>query len=159
MKPIATFSEGRFSGKRFYNLSSDKIRVAGKVFLQNEFDIVLQLNTINPDFSIIRIRDKAFWSGIWLMLGASLVHALLTTVFGVTYEYKVLGAFIVIGLAGAVLCLATFRKIEFYSFKNLAGITVLDIARSGSEKSKFDSFIKKLVHAIDQSKQVAEPVA
>jgi hypothetical protein len=65
-----------------------------------------------------------------------------------------------IGMAGFILSVATYRKVEFLRFKNKAGLTVLDIARSGKHAAEFDSFVDTLIkhigHHEEQPKQSIE---
>ncbi len=53
-----------------------------------------------------------------------------------------------IGLAGLALSLATMRKTEFARFVNEARVVVLDIARSGKDRNRFQEFTGLVVTQI-----------
>ncbi len=155
MEPIATYSEKRFSGKRYFELYPEKVHVQGKVFLQNDFDINIELKKLSPDYQKLRVREKAFWAGIWMVTIPLLLLEILTSVFSVTFANPIIGLMIVFPISGILLCVATFRKVEFYSFSNSSGIAVLDIARAGKDKEKFEAFVEQLIGCIKESKNNA----
>jgi uncharacterized membrane protein YqjE len=152
MEPIATYSESRFSGKRDFELYTDKLQIKGKVFLKSDFETLIELNNIKPHFEKIRVREPAFMGGVGMVLAALLIMFILHSVFDVLITNKVMGFMIILVVSGFLLCAATFRKVEFYRFKNLSDTVVLDIARSGKDKNRFDSFVEKIISCINGSK-------
>ncbi len=139
-EPIATYREERFDGKRFFELFADRVRIRGKVQLQSDFDTVIPLSTLHPTPSRIRIRNKGFWHGIWMLLGAIMLDTFLITPLRVppeNFAIMLVGAF---GFAGFVTALLAARKIEFIFFNSTAGIPILDFARKGPDAAKLDAF-------------------
>ena len=57
-------------------------------------------------------------------------------------------------MAGLIFSAATFRKVQFFRFKNQAGVTVLDLARSGKHAAELDAFIDALVKQIEVARSI-----
>jgi len=53
-------------------------------------------------------------------------------------------------MTGIILCIATIRKVEFYTFINISGTPVLSIARPKKDRNYFDAFISHLVTSIKE---------
>ena len=47
--------------------------------------------------------------------------------------------------------LGTARKVEFITFANIAGVHVLDFARSGPDVANLDSFVQRVRTAISNA--------
>ena len=152
MEPLATYSEKRFEGCRKYELFEDKIRVKGNVSTRSDFEVALDLKDINPEYSIVRLRSTFWVPGLCIIIISTIIAVILSKVYRMTVEDFWMGLTLVMPVAGIILILATFKKVEFYSFRNSSGLTVMDIARSGNEKDKFDGFIEKLIDCIKASK-------
>ncbi|MHC4741891.1 MAG: hypothetical protein ACYS8Z_08280 [Planctomycetota bacterium] len=148
-QPVATYSEKRFSGKRNYTLYPGKVRVEGKVGLGNYFDAVVDVKNMRSDYDRIRIREKGFFAGIWLIVASFLAIAALASVFNVSFDHVFMVMMACCGMAGLVLCASTFRKVEIYTFKNSSGVPVLSIARNRKDSRQFDLFIEQLIKYID----------
>jgi len=153
MDPIATYAETRFSGKRQFELFSDTIRVRGKTFLKSDFDSTIPLKSLNPDFSRLRVRESAFVWGMWLIIIAALLGGILVAGFKLPADHILVVLVTIQPVAGLAFCLATFRKVEFYCFQNDSGVTLLDVARAGKEKDRFDDFAGSLTAAIRTSRE------
>ena len=141
-EPIATYREQRFDGKRVFELFADRVRICGSAQLSSEFETSIPLATLNPTPMRIRIRNKAFWSGLWMLLGTVVLDTVLVSSFHVPPESFSVGLIGCIGMGGFVLMLATARKVEFISFTSTAGVHVLDLARSGPDARNLDSFVE-----------------
>jgi hypothetical protein len=59
---------------------------------------------------------------------------------------------IAFGIVGFVLAGLSLKKIEFVQIRSLAGVRVLDIARSGPERHNFDRFVEALIQQIKNEK-------
>ncbi len=148
METIATYSEQRFDGKRTFTLLSDAVLVRGSATLTAEFETRIPLSSLDPNYSTLRFRNRNFWAGLWMMLVSFLVCAVLVSGFHMSWTTMPPGMVACIGIGGFLLCLATGRKVEFIRFTTQAGIVVLDLARSGPERGKLDSFIDALTKQI-----------
>ena len=56
--------------------------------------------------------------------------------------------FIACGIIGLWLVGITFKRIEYAQFRSRAGVVVLDVARSGPERHRFDGFVETLIWQI-----------
>lgn len=147
MNPIATYTEARFDGKRTFHLFEDKVIVRGKATLGGDFETAIPLASLTPSFARLRSRHRAFFGGIWIMVGSSIL-AYVVGAISQKNSSEVVGFFCALGIAGLVLLLATAKKVEWVQFNTDAGVTVLTIARAGKEKDKFDSFVEALTSQI-----------
>lgn len=152
MEPVATYSEDLFSGKRLFTLYPDHVHIQGKAYLKNDFIVDVELKNLDPHYSQIRVRDSGFWAGVWIILGAVMMAEILSRVFHVDLTNPVLGFFATLPIAGLLLCIVTFRKIECYSFINTSGVLALTIARSRKNSQAFDTFIAQLIGFINALK-------
>jgi hypothetical protein len=144
MEPIAIYSEVRFEGSRTFTLFPDKVIVRGKRSLQSEFETTMSLAMLDPNPDKLHFRNKSFTHGMLAATVSFVACTVLVSGFHMpltTTPPTLLG---VMGIAGVLLMVATWTKIEFARFKNKDGIVVLDIARAGKDASKFDSFIVAL---------------
>ena len=141
-EPIATYRETCFDGKRVFELFPDRVRIRGSVQLTSEFEISIPLAVLNPNPMRIRMRNKAFWSGLWMLLVAVVLDTVLVSSFHIPAESFSVGLIGGIGMGGGLLMLATARKVEFITFANIAGVHVLDFARSGPDAANLDSFVQ-----------------
>jgi hypothetical protein len=157
MEQSLIYLETRFSGRRRFELHPDKICIQGKTFLISDFDISVKLKDLDPNYQRLRVREKAFVSGIWLIIVPLITAEILHSAFKVSFENPVMGLMFCFSVCGAVTCVATFRKVEFYQFKNSSGIAVLDIARSGKDKKHFDKFVEQLVSCIKHLENPGAP--
>jgi hypothetical protein len=56
-----------------------------------------------------------------------------------------------LAFCGMLLALATIRRVEWASFKTVAGQERLNIARAGPDRARFESFVEALSAAISAS--------
>ncbi len=155
MNPISTYSECSFNRACHYELYPDKLHVTGKVFLRNEFDVTFELKNLNPIHQKIKVRNNNFLAGLGMSSVSAILLLILVSVFHVKFDSLV---FVIIScaiVAGLLFCASTIKKVEYYRFTNLSDINVLDIARTGKDRQKFDEFITQLVDAIRKSKVMA----
>jgi hypothetical protein len=144
MDVIDTYHEVRFDGCRNYELYADRVVVKGKQSLGQEFESVVMLSTLQPIVSKVRARSKGFGQGIAMALVAGvLVQS------GLVSPVSYWGGFvIVLGISGVLLTLATAKKVEWAYINTKAGVLALTIARSGKEKTKFESFVQSLIKQV-----------
>ena len=133
--------------------------MTGKVLLEQDFKVEFELKNINPVYQQIRIRDKAFWSGVIMSVLAAVVLEILHSVLEVPWSHSTAGLMLVFIVSGILLCSATVRKVEFYTFTNRSGTPEFSIARPRKNKEVFDSFISNLVAAINNAQEIREQIS
>lgn len=144
MNVVASYSEKRFDGHRVFQLLPDRVIVTGKQSLGGEFEQTIMLETIQPVINRFRTRPQGFWSGISM----AILAVTLTQGFGLHLTSYWGGLVMVLGIGGLLLSLATSRKVEWVIFRSSGGADVLTIARAGTEKNNFESFVQSLVRQL-----------
>jgi hypothetical protein len=153
MDPIATYNEARFDGKRTFELFEDKVVVRGTTTFTSDFEVSVPLARIDPDFARLRLRNKNFWMGVWIMVVAWVLASIVGEV--TDKAYHVVGILVGIGLVGILIAAATARKVEWVQFKTDGGVVAFDLARAGKEKNRLDSFVETLLAQISIAKDSA----
>jgi hypothetical protein len=154
MEPIATYSEVRFDGSRTFTLLPDKILIRGKRTLGSDLEMSIALKTLHPESDKLRARNKGFTSGMWLATFSFVTCSILVSGFHMSALTPPAGGVACICMAGILLMLATYRKVEYVRFKNDGGIAILDIARAGKNAAQLDSFIEALTKQIKVAKGI-----
>jgi len=146
------YFEKRIDGIRTFILNSDSIRIHGKNYFSLPFDVTFTLNHIDPHMKRLWVRSKFFIAGLCVLtLGLCTTFWLWQLAPETTTHWNHF-IFLLIGIIpGLTVTLACIKRIEFASFKNLQGITVFDIARSGPMKDRFDDVVLAIILAITTS--------
>jgi hypothetical protein len=153
MQPIASYQERRFDGQRNFELFAEHLTVKGRQTFGAEFETTIPLYTLSPALSHLRTRDRGFWSGIVMILIA--ISLLQSGALLITSYWGGLAAVMVV--AGALLSIATARKVEWVQISSRAGFLSVTIARAGPDKSTFDKFINSLLEQIKTSDKHNRP--
>src|SRR5262249_12666342 len=124
------------------------IRVSGSRTLQSNVDTTIPLSRIDPRVIRLHIRHPAFWWGFGGALVSFIACEVLVSGFKLSPFESAFGLLFGVGLSGVALCLATLRKTEFARFESDAGVPVLDIARAGPDRERFDDFVNRLLEQI-----------
>jgi hypothetical protein len=148
MDPIATYIERRMDGRREFSLSSDEILVVGKRLLGANYEVRIPLKSIEPTISRLFIRSTFFLAGACSALGSTFICITMWSIEPSWLSFWPNWIFVATGIAGFVLAALTFKRVEFASFQSQAAVRVLDIARSGPERHKFDEFVNSVVRQI-----------
>ena len=111
---------------------------------------------VNPAYQQIWIRDSAFWGGLAMALLSAIVLEIMRGVWNVPWSNTTLGLMLGFIVTGIILCTATIRKVNFYTFTNLSGTPLFSIARSGKEKEAFKSFVSHIVGAANIAQSFSE---
>ena len=153
MSPLATYRERRPEGRRLFELFEDAIIVRGKNYLEHEFETPIALHTLVSAHGWIKTRSAGFWVTLPV---AFLISVVLTAVVGSFLqdtEYLLIGI-VSAGLVALFLTLfLLFRKIEFATFQNGQGQTVLTVGCAGPDKAQFAEFVKLLAQQIEKKRQ------
>ena len=107
---------------------------------------------LRPEPDKLWIRHKSFLLGVFMLLLSLAPFAVLARSFTDGSQAEKLGPCLGIGVGlsfvGFVICLKTFRKVEFARFQSHAGIVVLDVAYAGPDRARFRQFVELLVKQI-----------
>lgn len=142
MESIATYQESAGGRKVRYTLFPDTIHCVGKNPMGMEFDTVVKLSDLRPEYATTRQYGLYFF--YCLVLGV-----LLFIMASLDSEY-VLGPhmqFLALGILGLGF-LFFGRKISFVHFANHHGQILLSIARRAIDREKFDAFVRTLQEQI-----------
>ena len=151
MSLLATYRERRPEGWRLFELFEDTIIVRGKNYLEHEFKTPIALHTLDPAHGWIKARSAGFWITLPVSFLISVILTALVGNFLQGTEYLLIGI-VSAGLAALFLTLFLFfRKIEFSTFQNCHGQTVLTVGRAGPDKAQFDEFVKLLAQQIEKA--------
>jgi hypothetical protein len=156
MDAIATYSERRLGAWRKFSLYRKEILVIGGRISGHRFESRIPFASLDPTVSRVFIRSEFFLIGICLALGCTFCCLILASLSPATsWSYWPVLSIMVFGIIGFILAGLSFRKIEFIQFRSQAGVTILDVARSGPDRHNFDKFIDELVRQIQSTRNVA----
>jgi len=153
MSPLATYRERRPEGRRFFELFDDTIVVRGKNYLEHEFETPIALHTLTSAHGWIKTRSAGFWVTLPVAFLISVVLTAFVGNFLQDTEYLLIGIVAAAIVALLLTLFLLFRKIEFATFQNGQGQTVLTIGRAGPDKVQFDEFVKLLAKQIEKAHQ------
>jgi len=152
MEAIATYEAVWFEGRYRFVLLPDAIQVSGAHFLQADAELTVPLAGLQPRVDRLRVRNRSFWAGLWMALAGYFGCAVLLSGLKLSPLGFATVLFGVLGLAGVLLALATFRKVEFAQLVTEAGVPALAIARSRSNSEEYDRFVKTVPEQIQKCK-------
>lgn len=141
MEPIARYSERRFEGRRDFQLFEDRVLVIAKDSMGNESESSVMLDSLVPVLSRGRARSSAFsWAVMMVFIPLGLLQS------GTLDLYSYWGGMAFsICVAGVLVGIVTFRKIEWISLNSTVGILSLSIVKSGPDVASFDAFVERLL--------------
>lgn len=134
---IARYDERRFDGRRQFALFPDRVEVSGVSFLGGRFEERVPLQGLNAAPDRLWTRPAGFWSGIAMVIFFSIIPMGFEAIL--SWWWK--GLCWVLAAGGALLALATSRRVEWAVFRNSSGIAVLTIARVGPLRDQFEQFV------------------
>lgn len=140
MEPIARYSERRFEGRRDFQLFGDRVLIIAKDYMGSESESSVMLDSMVPVLSRGRARSSAFsWAVMMVFIPIGLLQSDTLDLFsywgGIAFS---------IGVAGVLVGIVTFRKIEWVSLNSTVGILSLAIVKSGPDVASFDAFVERL---------------
>ncbi len=148
--PLCIYHERRLEGVRVFELFPERIRVQVDRYFGPKADTTIKLCILNPSANRVWVRSKSFQTGLWLLIAAGILWVFFSGGFSRKLG-SVRSSIVTEAAVGLGLMLATFRRVEYASFTSLAGVTLLDIARSGPDKAGFDSFTQHLITQIQRA--------
>ena len=155
MKAIVTYSEVTLVGKRKYELYSDKIVIRGVGTWSYEFEQTLLLTKISPDYIRLRIRPSVVGISLAIFFLTGLASIVLVSEFAIQSR-AVPGVLGILSGSALIVAIATMKRVEYARFCSEGyGSVLLNVARSGPERNRFDSFVQALVTQIEHAKKSA----
>ncbi|MEJ1966762.1 MAG: hypothetical protein WDO56_36545 [Gammaproteobacteria bacterium] len=148
---IARYEEKRFDGKRVFELRGDHLAIVGSTALGPRFDLKVPLDALVPEPDKMWARPNGFWAGIGMLITFVMVIMGFESVLSSWWQ----GFFGVLAASGALLALATWRRVEWAVFKNVAGTPTVTIARSSARNEDFERFVDAVQAAIDTCKSAS----
>ena len=145
--PIATYLEVTSRGKRSFELHLDRVVVRGR--LAFEFESTVRLGDLRPEPNKIWLRDRAVRVAPFFLV----LSVMLLFLAAVVHLPDWLGTGMVAsGIGSLVAAIALWTKfgskIEYAQFPSHAGLILLDVGRSGSDRIQFDEFVESLIESI-----------
>jgi hypothetical protein len=147
-EPLTTYSERQIGMKRDFALYADRVIVKGEN-MRLMFETPVMLADLRPTSQKIWKRHWIFRLGL-LIIFASIVPLILFVVVRlVNPRDSAAVVFLAIGsglaIVGGTICLSARRRIEWTQYVNQYGTQILlDVARTGPEKDRYDEFIEAL---------------
>ncbi len=139
-----TYYERRFDGVRSFKIDGHLLRISGKRSLRSEFDSVIDLRAVAPQFSVLLIRHKTFFTA-FLMLVFSVGIGVVLYAMRVSNGLVIMsGAFVV----ALVLMAVTYRKQKFFQFAYKSGPVAFDVCQAGPQSAQTQSFVDGIVAVI-----------
>ena len=155
MKALNTYSEVTLAGKRKYELYSDKIVTRGIGTWCYEFEQTLALTKISPDYIRLRIRPTVAWISLTIFFLTGLLSVVLVREFAI-HSSAVPGVLGIFSGSALIVAIATMKRVEYARFCSEGyGSVLLNLARSGPERNRFDGFVQALVSQIEYAKKSA----
>ena len=149
---IAKYEERRFDGKRLFELFGDRMLVSGARSLGPRFEQRVELRSLNAIPDRLWTRPPQFWGGIAM----AVIFSTISIGFETSLPSYWKALFWVLFAAGALLALATSRRIEWAVFRNLSGLHALDVARIGPDRDHFEEFVDATQQAIIDTSRVSD---
>lgn len=157
MEPLAVYRETRFEGPRQYSVFPNHLAVSGRETFRSEFEVKVPLANLHPEYSRVRVRNRLFWLGLFLVvLGGLGVLERLSTPTGVRYEDFWAVLWVALLMAGVVLCGATWRKTAQVVFVNESGQGIVGLVERDDSQARL--FVQTLSDQISLSKRESHPI-
>jgi hypothetical protein len=144
--------------RRRFDLYKDRLVIVGKA-ANMDFETTVRLSDLNPQPNTIRVRHKWFRLACLMFLGSFFALFAAASIYKSPPERESLTLMLcstsfALFFVGSIIFGYTFRKVKFLSFKSQGGITLLDVACSGPDRERFDSFTNELIARISANQNV-----
>ena len=145
MDPIATYKEARLKEKRVFLLYDDRIYVRGSKRFEPEsgFEAEILLTSVEPGYSRVKVRGKAFFACIGIAVVSFIACAILI-VFAKDLSI-IVAAF---GLLTLIVSATLFQNVEILRFPARSGGVAFELVRSGRDTSRLDRFVDAVIRQI-----------
>ncbi len=137
-------------GRRKFELYPDRVILHIK-YPNRVAELTILLSDLRPTPNKLVIREWPFSMGIGFLLAACLLFAAGLFTTG-SNSSEILFIFAIPTLfTGTIISGYCWRKIEFASFVNRQGVSVLDVGDAGPDRGKFREFVDLLIAQISDS--------
>jgi len=140
----ARYRDSRFDGHQLFELGARDIKVSGKHFTRGKFAVTVPLWLLSPVVHRRSARPGGFSDGVVLLL-AWPVKAMLELSWSTHWG----GFLVVLGGIGAVLTLATLRRVHWAEFRTRSGTSVFSVGQAGPQRREFEAFVAEVVARIE----------
>jgi hypothetical protein len=143
------YSESSYYGRRDFILEPPHIFAKGRHTPDGtEYDCKVELHSLNPEYSRLRLRNPFLNFAIGLMAvgfcGSVYAGEKMLSGFGAALFWCAVSFLI----AGFICVLCTIRKIPAVSFQTKTGIAAIVILQAGPRKNDFVDFVDAVREAI-----------
>lgn len=143
----ANYREATSRGRRFFELFEDHIRVQVRSINVNSV-LNIPLSNLCPEPNRLFVRMFEFWVGLMLfVIGTIMTISMMAgDAMPVTLLSVIISSSCVVN--GAAISAYCVRRVEFTQFVSHTGIAMLDVARSGPDRRRYDEFVAMLKDTI-----------
>lgn len=135
------YFEKRIDGTRTFELNGGRVHIKGKNSLRADFELTIDLASVSPTYSLLRVRHRLFFYGLFVLIAALFATA-------VTQKMAVLIGSVI---AALIIIAVSWRKQTFFQFQYRTGGVAFDVCEAGPQKAHAAEFVKAVVSAIPTS--------
>ncbi len=143
------YNETRLDGKRVFKLAHDGVQVSADFVMGLSYETLVRYDQLDPTITVFRQHHKLFWPSI---IGIPL-FATTTFVFVDSFNFSLFdflpGLFAALTLISILVAMITRKRVEYARFCSSTGIPMLDIAKAGPDREKFDQYIAAIQNRIE----------
>ena len=125
--------------------------VTGSMIVGDSVETLVLFNHLSPEVLTVRRRNPTFWQSMLGLPFFCVTYYALVTRGGFTWSSLIPCCCAGIALLLAFMVCATCKKVVYARFTSLSGVPLLDIAKSGRDKSNFDDFVTQMQTAISNA--------
>jgi predicted RNA-binding Zn-ribbon protein involved in translation (DUF1610 family) len=140
IETLAEYRESRAGLRRTFLLSTSRVIVRGRQFWGDDFELPVELATLEPEPMFARTRVKWFTHSVGVLVFGSIFAGVAWLAPVVEAPASVRWGSIAAAFAGLIMLATSWRKVEYAYFIS-AGRAVLDIGRRGPDVDGFDEFV------------------
>lgn len=137
LDPMRYF-EKRIDGSRTFELDGNRLHITGSNSMRSDFELKFDLTTISPTFSVLRIRHRLCFLGLYLLIAL--------VVAGLAMDKMLIMSGGIV--AAVVVMLIGLKKRTFYQFTYRSGGVAFDVCEAGPEKRRAAEFVRAVAEAI-----------
>ena len=141
---IVRYRDSRFDGRQLFELGARQIKVSGKHFTRGKFAVTVPLWLLSPVVHRRSVRPGGFGDGILLLLAWPLKLML-----GLPWSSHWGGFLLVLGAIGAMLTLATMRRVRWAEFRMRSGTSAFSVGEAGPQRREFEAFVAEVCSRIE----------
>ena len=118
--------------------------ISGTNALGPRFELKVPLETLKPEPDRMWARPAGFWSGVSMLVICGSIPLGFETALPSYWK----GLAWTLAIGGALLAIATCRRVEWAIFRNAVGTEAVTIARAGKNRDGFQAFVAAVNAAV-----------